>query len=335
MTTVVNEASFLEHILSKLGESSKVNLLQGNEDAVAVDITSQVSSSNVLVVNTDSMTWSSDALPPDISLFDFGKKLVTMTTSDVIAKGAVHKYFLSTICFPEDFSQNQGGELVDGMIQGCFDYDISYLGGDLGKTKELVISGIVIGFTKEGRLLKRSSALENDLVCTTGYFGLTGLGYKHYLENDSCSEGDTGLLELVNEKLTSPKAALEWLPLLVNYCHASIDSSDGLYRSLLHITSESNTGIVLEQLPIDPLLQKSTIFSKKIIEEATLFGGEEYEIIFTIPKEKINLLKEETLKLGLKPHIVIGKISSTHSGILYNNEAIKERKHWDSLAGWQ
>ena len=61
---MVNENSFLKEILGKLG---KENLLQGNEDAIAIDLNESIHSGNILVVNTDSMSWSADALPPDIS----------------------------------------------------------------------------------------------------------------------------------------------------------------------------------------------------------------------------------------------------------------------------
>ena len=93
---MLDENSFLKKVLSNLG---KENLLQGNEDAVALEI--HFEKSDILIINTDSMSWSSDALPPTISYFEFGKKLVTMTVSDVIAKEGILSIFYPLYQLPK------------------------------------------------------------------------------------------------------------------------------------------------------------------------------------------------------------------------------------------
>jgi thiamine-monophosphate kinase len=331
VAVMVNEDEFLKQIIKDL---SIENLLYGNEDAVAFDIGLHQPTSDTLVINADSMSWSSDALPPNISLFDFGKKLVTMTVSDVITKGALPKFFLSTITTPKNYSQEKITELFHGMKSGCSDYNLSYLGGDLGNSSELVITGIVIGFTNRDSLLKRSNAKQNDLIFSTGTFGITGLGYKYYLEDFSLPEKDKKILEKIDEKLSRPRAVLEWIPLLVKFCNAAIDSSDGLFKSLLHLSNESKKGIYIDNLPIDPLLKKINLPSS-LIDQITLFGGEEYEIIFTVPENEFELLVEECNKKGINEPILIGSIKSDRIGVFYKQKELTFSKEtWDSFSGF-
>jgi len=67
-------------------------------------------------------------------------------------------------------------------------------------------------------------------------------------------------------------------------CHnASIDSSDGLVRSLCLLSRESKVRIVIDKIPIHPLLLKhQDILGNEYIQELTLYGGEEYIGIFSV-----------------------------------------------------
>ena len=221
------------------------------------------------------------------------------------------------------------------MLEGCNSYNLSYLGGDLGNSIELVISGIVIGFCKKGSLLKRSNAKENDLVCTTGYFGLTGLGYKHYLEGSSILNDHPEILQRVNKKLSNPRAVIEWVPHLLKYANATIDSSDGLYKSLYHLAQESNKSINLEILPTDPFLVKNLKNYPKILNQCTLFGGEEFEIVFTISRQNLELLQNEVEQGIFKDFLVIGTVKEGKKEVLYKMKPISDfGPVWNSFSGF-
>ena len=112
---LVSENAFIKKILPHL---SKLNLLQGNDDAVAWK-TPENEKDSLLVLNIDSIAWSSDALPKTMTMYQFGMKLVTVTVSDIAAKGSHPYFFLCTISIPKDFSDSNLNELFDGLLAGC------------------------------------------------------------------------------------------------------------------------------------------------------------------------------------------------------------------------
>ena len=326
---MVSESSFLSRIIPKLSEK---NLLPGNDDAVAWK-TPEEEKNSLLVLNTDSISWSTDALPLTMSLFDFGVKLVTVTVSDIIAKGSKPYYFLSTIVVPTDISEIQLEELFNGLEAGCKKYNLEYMGGDLGNSKEIVLTGIIVGYAKEEQLRRRSAVQDQDLICSTGYFGYTGLGFLVYLEQKPLSIPST-IMDLINKKLMKPEARLDWLVLLQKYVHATVDSSDGLLKSLQLLANESQKQIRLETLPAFTGLEKILPIDSNDYLKAILSAGEEFEIIFSISKENYDqMIKNEAFKDLPKP-VVIGRASKGSSKVFYKKKELNEKNNWDSFHGF-
>lgn len=327
---MVTEDTFLSKILPLL---SKSNLLSGNDDAVAWKIPEKETGS-LLILNTDSIAWSSDALPSSMSLFEFGMKLVTVTVSDIIAKGSKPYYFLSTITIPEILSDADLLDLFNGLLAGCKYYNLEYMGGDLGKSKELVLSGIVVGYVKENHLLKRSTIKEHDLICTTGYFGYTGLGFIYYLKKSALSI-PSSILEIIDQKMKKPVARLDWLLLLQKYAHATIDSSDGLAKSLHHLAKESNKRIELQCLPAFPELENILNKDSNDYVRSVLYAGEEFEIIFTISEQNYKNLIAEITKNSIEKPIIIGRAVTSQPMVIYKGNELSNDNNWDSFKGFK
>jgi thiamine-monophosphate kinase len=329
VTYLVSEDKFISQILPLL---SKKNILQGNDDAVAWK--QPVGEENsLLVLNTDSIGWSSDALPKTMSYFQFGMKLVTVTVSDVIAKGAKPYFFLCTITISSDMNEENITQLFNGIQFGCKKYELEYMGGDLGSAKELVLTGIVVGYVKENLLLKRSTMKDHDYICSTGNFGFTGLGYKIYLENLNLKLPKQ-IAEIVDEKLLQPKARLDWLHLLQKYANATIDSSDGLFKSLIHLAQESKKQIILKKLPV--FSELTNIFQENTDEylRTVLFAGEEFEIIFSITQEKYAKLLSELENLPIMKPILIGEVSIGSPNVIFLDKKLDFSNNWDSFTGF-
>lgn len=327
---MVTEDSFLSHILPLLSQN---NLLPGNDDAVAWK-TPEGEEGSLLVLNTDSIAWSTDALPENMSLHDFGMKIVTVTVSDVITKGSKPYYFLSTISIPPSFSDEEILDLFEGLHAGCKRYNLEYMGGDLGQSKELVLSGIVVGYVKEEYLLKRSTVGQDDLICSTGYFGFTGLGYELYLNNSNFSI-PAQIRNLIEQKVARPQARLDWLPYLQKYATATIDSSDGLAISLRHLAKESGKQIILETLPVFPELTTILGEATDTYYRVVLFAGEEFEILFSITKANYDKLLNETQKSDLNKPITIGRATTGDPVVLYRGNELSIKNNWDSFTGFK
>ncbi|MHA1166632.1 MAG: thiamine-phosphate kinase [Candidatus Hodarchaeales archaeon] len=252
--------------------------IQRNEDAYYHEFQNKA-----IVVNIDSMSRKTDFLPGQ-TWKQTGHKLVTITVSDLAAKGAVPEIFLSSLVMEPDMAESDLIAVVEGIRSGCRDYNCLYMGGDLGSSSETTIVGCSIGYAIEGRMIKRHTAEKGDIVCVTGPFGLTGYGLSCLLgkKKPEIEVESEKIRDKAINSLYSPVARLREGILLNEYnlASASIDSSDGLALSLYWLAKQSNLRITIERLPLDSLLKDPCFAGMR--ENWALYGGEEYEIVFTV-----------------------------------------------------
>lgn len=326
------EQSLLNRLLPRL---SQLNLLPGNEDAVAWLTPSD---GEVTVCNIDMIAWSTDALPATMSLEEFGRKLVAVTVSDLASKGATPKFFVASAALPPSMTEEQTQKLLEGLVKGCEECHLAYLGGDLGSAEELVMTGVAIGTTTAKGLVKRSGARSGDLVCVTGPFGLNGLGYAALLDQSITLPEESKVSQLVHKQLLYPQPRLEWGPLVRQYARASLDSSDGLAVSLHHLAKASNLAVTLENLPTHPAVEEFCQTNNLDPLPYVCHAGEEFELVFTLPPEQLQPLQEEARKHKLTPPVVIGRMHDFRE-VRVNNQTTRPAtplpaKGWDALAGF-
>ena len=325
--------------LENLGEFKIINLLQAyidssdilgkNEDAYLYN-----SRPPYILVNVDTMTRESDFLPLQ-TWKQLGGKLVTITFSDLVAKGATPDLFISSLVLEETMKERELKELVAAIQKTSHRYGAKYLGGDLGSSAETVLTGVGAGSIKRGKVLTRRDAKPKDLVCVTGHFGLTSIGLD-YLISPETRKYETisdNLFEIGIKSLYEPQARLIEGVLLSEHSLATsaIDSSDGLAISLHWLAQASNVGIVIYNLPTYPEL-KSSLDSFDTILEITMFGGEEYELIFTVPYS--DLEKVDQIFAENDCHfLVIGECTESQGVFVSQNGTLTpvEMKGWDTF----
>ena len=322
----IGEIEIIQLLQSYITPSSKMG---SNEDAYL--IREQIP---YILLNIDTMTKASDFLP-DQTWIQIGEKLVTMTFSDLVAKGAQPDSFLSSLVLETDFLIKELKELASSMQKTTERYGASYLGGDLGSAAETVLTGVGTGSIKEGKIITRRDAGVGDIVCVTQNFGLTAVGFDQLLTKSKNKYLDipSSLLSKAKNSVYQPALRLTEGLLLSEYQLASsaIDSSDGLASALNWLAMESNLNITIDHLPLHPELVNYCT-SLDSIMNATLYGGEEFEIIFTVPPEKLDITQELFEKNNCKC-IVIGSCREG-AGVNYtnSNKTLKiPLRGWDSL----
>ena len=90
-----------------------------------------------------------------------------------------------------------------------------------------------------------------------------------------------------------------------------IDISDGLSSDLQHICRQSNTGALVRESSI-PISSSTRKVADEMQDDAltwALTGGEDYQLLFTISKEKYKDIKEN------KNISVIGEITDLEAGV--------------------
>ncbi len=293
-----------------------------NDDAVAFSIDDKRS----LVVNIDTFVAKTDA-PPQMTPYQMGSKSVTMAISDLVAKGIQPLHVVASGAFPENFTVEQTLDLVKGIKETTHSYNAKFLGGDTNAADDIIISVVALGLGQRENLILRSGGQKGDLICTTGKFGLTGAGFKVFLEDFSATKKQK---EKFREAIYSPKARLNEGLIFSNFgkITSCIDSSDGLAWCLNELLrNKEKLGIVINELPIDLLVIDFASDNKLKAEELALFGGEEFELVFSLKPENLISLKKE-----MEVH-KIGKFTAEHKGkIMYKfDDVFKEitPKGWE------
>ncbi|MCH8003173.1 MAG: thiamine-phosphate kinase [Nanoarchaeota archaeon] len=242
-----------------------------------------------------------------------GKKAIESNISDIAAMGGFPKYTLISLILPKNTNVNFINKLYNGINKSSKKYKISIIGGNLTHGKNISITVNMIGIVEKKNLCLRSNAKINDLILVTGNLGASRAGLE-LLRNKKTGKS-------INNYLNT-KCKLNIGRKLSNYVNAMEDVSDGLSSEVLNICSESKTGAVIykEKIPINKTTINDTKKVNKNPYDYALYGGEDFELVFTINKnkfEKLNKIKSD--------FTIVGKILSKKEGVYLLDKGKKKK----------
>jgi len=253
-----------------------------------------------LVATNDMLVRKTDV--PDIMTPEqVGFKAVTMNVSDVAAMGARPLGFLFSLGIPGDL----GSDYLEGIARGIGEaldfYGLPVLSADTNEADDLIIDGIALGVAE--RLLTRSGAKPGELVCVTGDLGRALAGYLVWKNG---LDVDDAVREALYEKFLKPKARVGEGIALSKVASSAIDVSDGLAKELHILAEMSAVGIEVypERLPIGEGVGEVAGLLGLDPVEVALASGEEFELVFTVPR---NLVKSITFEFSIIGRTFEGK----------------------------
>ena len=253
----------------------------------------------------------------DNLFFYIGRKLISVSVSDVASMGGAPLFSLVTLGINSSLSESDLDKLYDGIRSALSDYSLSLVGGDTVRSENLFFDLFLAGRVRNGFML-RSSAEPGDIVFVTGTFGDAKAGLEQLLEGKVT---DSYLID----RFLNPAARLrEGQGALSLGVKCGTDVSDGLVFNLYTISEASGVRIDVD-LNLIPLSENLIKYcGKERAISFALFGGEDYELIITAPEEK----KGELQKAGFKP---IGRVSEGRG--VYGNGELLPKKGYDHLKG--
>ena len=266
------ERGLLKGILERIRSPS---CLGPGDDAAVVSL-----GDNELVVSSDVVTFERHR-PEGTSFREFGWMAAAVNFSDIAAMGATPKWLVVSITMPPELDENDVYEIMIG-IDKCAEFcNAEIIGGDT-KTGEGMVCCTAIG-TMTGDPMKRSGARPGDVVLVTGTLGSPAAGMTA-LKNGADEEDALRSLRLpiprVDEGLLLQKLGAT----------SCMDLSDGLATAMHGICEASSVGmdILWEALPEGPGVDTMCQHMDK--EQMMLYFGGEYELLFTLPKSKMEEL---------------------------------------------
>jgi thiamine-monophosphate kinase len=222
-----------------------------------------------------------------------GHKCLAVNLSDLAAMGAKPLAFTLALALPEakaewlePFSK---GMLALADLHGC-----ELIGGDTTKGP-LNICITVFGEVPAGAALRRDAARPNDDIWISGTLGdarLALAGYRQELALDEQA------LNAAAERMHAPTPRVALGLALRDIAHAAIDISDGLVGDLGHILERSGLGATVDAdaLPAGPMLARQPA---DIRRRFALAGGDDYELCFTAPAERLQEVLDAARAAGV------------------------------------
>ncbi len=234
-----------------------------------------------------------------------GFKAVAVNLSDIYAMNALPYGVTISLGLSNRFPVEAVEELYAGVALACEKYQVDLLGGDTTSSQQgLVISVTAFGQALEDEIVYRKGAKANDLICVTGdlgaaYAGLLVLEREKVTFKDRPDEQpDLTDYDYVIGRQLKPDArgdVILRLRELGVQPTSMMDISDGLASELNHLCRQSKTGAIIyaNKIPIDH--QTVSVGEEFELGPTTfaLNGGEDYELIFTVPLSDYDKIKSE------------------------------------------
>lgn len=234
-----------------------------------------------------------------------GHRALARSLSDLAAMGARPKFALLSLAIPRHTPRRWIAAFYDGMGALAKRVEVKLIGGDTAVAADgpIVVDMIAAGEVKHGQALTRAGARPGDRIYVTGRLGLSALGLDllksraraipvcapagrqprsseaaalaaHLYPEPRCQAG----IDLVKHGLAS----------------AAIDVSDGFARDLGRLCDSSDCGALVweDRLPVPQPPARARASSGPRLGpsldpvECALLGGEDYELLFTVPRGK-------------------------------------------------
>lgn len=274
-----------------------------------------------VVVSTDLLTEGVHFNLMYAPLKHLGYKAVVVNLSDIFAMNAVPKQITVSIAISSKFSVEAIDELYAGIHLACEKYNVDLVGGDTTSSLTgLTICVTAIGEGEKEKIVKRNGSKPNELLCVSGdlggaYMGLQLLERENevYKVNPSMQPKLEGY-DYILERQLKPEARIDVIAAFKKMGiipTSMIDISDGLSSEIMHLCKNSGNGcsVFEDKIPMDKQTQKMAeeLSINPIV--AALNGGEDYELLFTLPLEDYEKIKNDP------DFTIIGHMTKASEGI--------------------
>jgi thiamine-monophosphate kinase len=305
---MVSEATLVERVRRKFPTAgSKIRVGIGDDAAVI-----STGGKTDWVITTDQFLENVHFLrkvhPPKVA----GYKALARATSDLAAMGAQPRCFFLTLGLPAACTGRWFDEFLDGMAGAARRFGLALAGGDTTKYPTVVASLTVLGEVERGRAVLRSRARPGDLLCVSGRLGEAELGWRLAKRKSLGRKVPPGLLN--KHFRPEPRLALgQWLA-AHRYATSMIDTSDGLSTDLARLCDASGLGARVWQAKL-PMVRVPRGLSHTGLDPVNLalHGGEDYELLFTTPRQLASRLPAEA---GGASITVIGEMTRAKKIVL-------------------
>ena len=238
-----------------------------------------------------------------VPLKHLGYKAAVVNFSDIYAMNGTPSQLLVGMAVSSRFPVEALEEIYAGLLLACSRYGVDLVGGDTTSSQSgLVLSVTAVGHVAKGKSVRRDGAQAGDLLVVTGDLGAAYMGLQVLEREKAAFQANPNLQpelqghEYVLERQLKPEARKDVAALLAELGvtpTSMMDISDGLSSEILHLGTQSGVGCTIyeDKIPMDPqMMHLAEEFGINPIT-AVLNGGEDYELLFTMPIADFDKIK--------------------------------------------
>jgi thiamine-monophosphate kinase len=254
-----------------------------------------------IVVTTDAIVEGVHFLPDDPP-DTVARKALRVNLSDLAAKGATTAGFVLMLSLRRT-DDSWLASFAHGLGEDARTFDCPLLGGDTVSTPgPLTISITAFGRVPAGKMVPRTGARRDDLVMVTGTIGdaavgldiLTGGPAAAALANDAVAR------EMLIGRYRVPQPRNSLTEAIRAHASSAMDVSDGLAGDLSKLCAASHVSALIDvpRIPISDAAQ-SVLAHRAVDIEAMISGGDDYEILCTVPEVRSAALTAAAARAGV------------------------------------
>lgn len=280
--------------LSQLGERKIIEELRGyfkpcshlregiGEDAAVVEL------DHKLLISSCEMIREASHIPEEMTPWQVGWYSVNVALSDIASMGARPLGLLFSLGLPEEMAWDYLRYLAGGIRDACDTHDTCVLGGDTKAHSELSIAPTALGIA--GRVMTRSRAEVDELICVTGNIGEAAAGFHCLVKHLEMADRER-LLKKAFEPLARVKEGMA----ISRYSKCCTDISDGLAYSLHEIAEQSGVGFEVHEgrVPGGRAVKEVSSLAGVPERELLFHKGGDFELLFTIKEKALESISEE------------------------------------------
>ncbi|HUU12580.1 MAG TPA: thiamine-phosphate kinase [Terriglobia bacterium] len=307
-----NESEFVRWLRGLVAKDAGPLKLGIGDDAALVE----VARGNQAILTTDLSIEGVHFLPRLHPPRAVGHRALARALSDVAAMGGTPRFALVSLAISRRTSRAWVKDFYAGLLGLAARLGVTLIGGDTAVVKGGISADVIaVGEAPRGKALRRSGARPGDQIFVSGKLGLSALGLR-LLRSGRAGKAASEKQALFAHLYPEPRCALGRYLSERRLATACIDLSDGLSTDLAHLCEASGVGarVWASRMPLPEVPGESSINSLQL----ALSGGEDYELLFSVPRGKAARIPHK--HRGVTLHR-IGEISHSRKLVLIQSDA--------------
>ena len=234
-----------------------------------------------------------------------GARALHVNLSDLAAMGATPRLALLSLGLPASLTGTRLHGVLEGLLDAARKARVTLVGGNVSRAPTMVLDVTLTGSVKARHVLRRDRARPGDEIYVSGDLGGAAAGLAWLRAGDArlnAESADAARASALDRYRTPVARVALGIQVARNRAaSACMDTSDGLADALQQIAAGSGVGMRVDKaaLPLHPAVPAAAALTGTDPWWLALAGGEDYELVFTVPRRVRRAFHHATSRRGL------------------------------------